>query len=245
MSREKVKAAIKTLYQPGDTVEVRAFKPGEKPFVGRFKYGRPLVDMIVFADEEMECDVYLCLNPTKLPPTDQWLTGIEATKEPEVVTRRWFLLDGDPLRDFIRDADGNPILYPVMRKNEPVLNADGTQKMETKRHKVATDAEWQAAHDAMTAARQWLIGRGWKPEDVVIASSGNGVHLLVRCNLPNDDTAKKLITAVQRAVSTQFSTDAVEIECFPDGDRLVRAYGTVNKKGKQSTGRTYRESGLL
>lgn len=243
MSRERIVAAVKAIYQKGDVIEIRTF--GSDKFIGRFPYGMKLINAIVTADEELGFDVYICLNPTTLESTFKLGSDV-GTKKEDVIYRRWFLLDGDPIRDFIRDESGEPIKYPVIDKKTGLqVIKDGVPLTTTKRHKIATDAEWQAAFEAMTKARAWLLSRGWAENEVIIASSGNGVHLLVRCDLPNTPEAEHLIKATQRAVAGLFSSDQVEIECFSDADRIVRAYGTRNMKGTETAERKHRWSGLL
>ena len=50
---------------------------------------------------------------------------------------------------------------------------------------------------------------------------------------------------MQRIVADKFSTPDVECECFPDANRLVRAYGTVNMKGTETETLKYRKSEIL
>ena len=96
-------------------------------------------------------------------------------------------------------------------------------------NKIATDYQWNDAYNTAVRAMDWLQSYGYK--GIILASSGNGCHLLVPCELPNDPASKELVRKVQRAVSEKFSTATVECECFPDANRLVRAYGSTNKKG--------------
>jgi hypothetical protein len=108
-------------------------------------------------------------------------------------------------------------------------------------NKIACEEEYQAALIQAVAAKVWLESVGF--DQVVLASSGNGAHLLVRCELPNDKASKQLINTTQRVIACKYSTPKVECECFCDGNRLVRAYGTVNKKGLETAERKYRRSG--
>jgi hypothetical protein len=110
-------------------------------------------------------------------------------------------------------------------------------------HKIATDAQFQSSLEAARAAKAWLEGYGLRA--IVMASSGNGVHLDIPCDLPNDKASKELVRKVQRIVSNRFSNDQVEVECFPDANRLVRAYGTTNKKGTETVALKHRLSGIL
>jgi len=108
---------------------------------------------------------------------------------------------------------------------------------------IATDDEIARTMDTMRAAKGWLIEQGF--EQVVLANSGNGVHLLTRCDLPNDRDSKQLIRCVQNAVAKRFSDVYTKIECFPDANRIVRAYGTLNRKGTERPGLSWRRSGIV
>lgn len=109
--------------------------------------------------------------------------------------------------------------------------------------KIATHQQWLASFDAACKAKTWLESFGFK--GIVLASSGNGCHLLVPCELPNDAEGKEVVRKVQRIVSTKFSTADVECECFPDANRLVRAYGTLNMKGTETVALKHRQSEIL
>jgi hypothetical protein len=110
--------------------------------------------------------------------------------------------------------------------------------------KIATQEQFDAAREVISKAKAWLESRGWS--DIVAASSGNGCHLVVPCDLPNDQESERLVRTVQHAVSKKFSDESVVIECFPDADRLVRAYGTLNRKGAEdpANGLFHRRSGI-
>ena len=110
-------------------------------------------------------------------------------------------------------------------------------------NKIATDYQWNDAHNTAVRAMDWLQSYGYK--GIILASSGNGCHLLVPCELPNDPASKELVRKVQRAVSEKFSTATVECECFPDANRLVRAYGSINKKGDATDKTPHRLSGII
>ena len=111
--------------------------------------------------------------------------------------------------------------------------------------KIATQEEFDAARLAVSKAKAWLESRGWS--GIVAASSGNGCHLIVPCELPNDQESERLVKVTQRAVSQKFSNERVSIECFCDADRITRAYGTLNRKGKENSaqGLLHRRSGVI
>jgi hypothetical protein len=110
--------------------------------------------------------------------------------------------------------------------------------------KLASDSEYAKTLAIAIAARSWLLEEGWTDE-VIMATSGNGVHLLVPVDMPNDDQSKNAIRTAQRTIADKFNSPEVEVECFPDAGRLVRAYGTLNKKGPQTETLKWRKSGIL
>lgn len=109
--------------------------------------------------------------------------------------------------------------------------------------KIATHEQWLTSFDAACKAKTWLESFGFK--GIVLASSGNGCHLLVPCELSNDAEGKEIVRKVQRIVANKFSTADVECECFPDANRLVRAYGTLNMKGTETVALKHRQSEIL
>jgi len=201
----------KTLYLPGDHIELRGWTKKHDAYVGIYTFDDLPRAMQAFdeIDGEDALDLYLCLNPTILEPRP-FRAGAKGTWEQEVNFRRWFLLDGD------------------------TVTAD--------KH-IATDDEIARTVDAMRMAQGWLIEQGF--DKVVLANSGNGVHLLAWCDLPNEKESKHLIRCVQNAVAKRFSDDHTKIECFPDANRIVRAYGTLNRKGTERPGLSWRRSGIV
>jgi hypothetical protein len=224
-NREAIKAGLKALYRSGDVVEIRAFDRagGQRPtLTGRYKYGAGLLDTLVQLDDA-EYDLYYVLNPT--PLLESPMSVGEGTKEADVLTRRYIFMDGDSVRHTV-------IGEKLNKKTGELIPVRST---------IATDAECQAAIDVMTKVRIELTERGWN--GIVQGCSGNGCHLLLPVDLPNliggkggkvDEEIKTLITTLQRILSVTYSTADIKIECFPDASRLTRAYGSLNRKAKES-----------
>lgn len=126
----------------------------------------------------------------------------------------------------------------VPRRRHFLLDFDPVRE-----HKIATEEQYLRAWSVATLAQLTLTEEGWN--DIIAASSGNGVHLLVPVDLPNDEPTKLIVRRVQRGIADRFYHSGVEIECFPDAARLVRAYGTVNHKGEETEILKYRKSGIL
>jgi hypothetical protein len=111
-------------------------------------------------------------------------------------------------------------------------------------YKIATDEEFAAAKLQAELARAVIQAHmgGTAP---IMASSGNGVHLLVPIDMPNDPKHKELIKGYQKFIAKQFSTNKVVCECFCDAARITRAYSTYNRKAPETATHKHRRSGLL
>ena len=107
----------------------------------------------------------------------------------------------------------------------------------------ASKAEKRAAAVVAMEVYEHLRGRGWpKP---VAASSGNGVHLLWRIDLPANDG--DLVQRCLQALAKRFDNpEVVDIDqkVF-DAPRICRLYGTVNCKGQNTEERPHRGSKIV
>ena len=71
----------------------------------------------------------------------------------------------------------------------------------------------------------------------VVATSGNGYHLLYRVDEPNNPSVDKLFKSVLNSLAQEFSTDAVGIDtAVHDAARVTKAYGTTGTQGTEHTG---------
>jgi hypothetical protein len=109
----------------------------------------------------------------------------------------------------------------------------------------STDGEKQAALGKAREAQDWLNTRGIKS---ILADSGNGAHLLVRVDLPNDSESRSLVERFLKALSFKFSDLKVKIdEGTFNAARLTKAYGVHARKGQnvERKGRIHRPSAIL
>jgi hypothetical protein len=111
----------------------------------------------------------------------------------------------------------------------------------------ATDEEKAAAYDVALRVQghlacldfEWMISS-------VLADSGNGYHLLVPIDLEANAASKDLIRHVLVALNAQFGTDAVTIDrTVYNPARILKAYGTISRKGENTPERPYRLTGLI
>lgn len=91
-----------------------------------------------------------------------------------------------------------------------------------------------------------VLSLAWGFPDPIIASSGNGAHLLYAIDLPNDDATRDAIQAFIKAVKEAFQTKAVDIDTSVfNASRIWRLYGTVARKGDSTLERPHRLSKIL
>lgn len=107
----------------------------------------------------------------------------------------------------------------------------------------ATGGEKRASFWLMDAVYEWLLDHGF-PEPIM-ASSGNGFHLLYAIDLPNDESTNELIQAFLVTLSRRFGTAEVTIDTgVHNASRITKLYGTVARKGQHRPDRPHRLSKL-
>ncbi len=85
---------------------------------------------------------------------------------------------------------------------------------------------------------------GWPAP--VMADSGNGLHLLYRVDLPNDDEARDLLQRVLLGLADKYSTEGADVDKTPfNAARITKAYGVMSKKGDPVPKRPHRRSKIM
>ena len=128
----------------------------------------------------------------------------------------------------------------VTRRQWLLLDLDPVRPKDTS----ATDAQLEAAKASARAIYGALQARGWpKP---VVAESGNGLHMLYRIDLPNDDPSRDLIKHCLEALAARFDDAAVKVDrSVFNAARIVKLYGTVANKGDSTPAAPWRLSRLV
>jgi hypothetical protein len=107
----------------------------------------------------------------------------------------------------------------------------------------STDEE-KAAWAKVQEVKAELAARGITA--IVLADSGNGYHLLIRVDLPNDGESTKLVENVLKALDLLFSDERVKIDTGVfNASRITKLYGTTPRKGDGTADRPHRPSMLL
>lgn len=109
----------------------------------------------------------------------------------------------------------------------------------------SSDTELTAARDVAREVYHWLTESLGFPAGIR-ALSGNGLHLLFRIDLPNDDASAKLIQRCLQALNERLGTDAAKVDTSNwNASRIFKLYGTVARKGGELPDRPHRQSRLL
>lgn len=105
--------------------------------------------------------------------------------------------------------------------------------------------ELQVARDTAKGLVAWLEDElGFPPG--IRGLSGNGVHLLYRVDLPNDDAARDLVKGCLAGLAARFDSPATKIDTtVHNASRIWKLYGTVARKGDHTAERPHRRSQLL
>lgn len=110
----------------------------------------------------------------------------------------------------------------------------------------STKDELKAAENVANVLLTKLSDLGFSDDSLVIGRSGNGYHILVRIDLPNDKESAALLKKCLGALQLIAGTDRVDIDqkVFNAG-RILKCYGTMACKGADTEERPWRMARLL
>jgi hypothetical protein len=119
----------------------------------------------------------------------------------------------------------------IARRRRVLIDLDRTEEL--KKLGPATIAEKEKIYIRSKAVLAFLTENGIGAAPYIVqADSGNGYHLLLSVDLPNDDASTSLVKRFLEALALKFDGDGVEIDTKVfDAKRITRAYGSLNRKG--------------
>jgi hypothetical protein len=89
-----------------------------------------------------------------------------------------------------------------------------------------------------------LKNTGWP--DPIVASSGNGCHLLYKIDLPNDKESRNLVQKILKALDFQYSSGDAKVDISNyNSARISKLIGTVTTKGDDTKDRPHRRSKIM
>lgn len=162
--------------------------------------------------------VYITLNPVK----------------PELLERNKNKIVNFANRNVLTSDDD------ILRRAMILIDVDPKRKADM----ASSDDEKKASHDVAIQIKEYLSNQGF-PEPF-IADSGNGFHLLYKCDLPNTQEVTDAVHGFLKYLHSNFSTEIAHVDTkVSNASRIVKLYGTMSTKGDNSTERPHRRSELL
>ena len=105
----------------------------------------------------------------------------------------------------------------------------------------STNEELAKASELSWKVYEYLKGLGF--EEPVRAMSGNGIHLLYRIDIPNDESSKALVEKCLKVIASVFDTEAVNVDTTTyNPSRVCKLHGTLAQKGTSTKERPHRMS---
>jgi len=108
----------------------------------------------------------------------------------------------------------------------------------------ATAEQHELALERGLACEAFLLAQGW-PRPIAV-DSGNGIHLYVRIDQPNDDAAKDLVQRVLQTLAARFDDPRVKVDVATyNAARVMKIPGTLACKGDNIPAQPHRLASLL
>ena len=213
----EIRDALSTFIAPGQVVEIRVPKKRSKGAVaGYFNNLQKAAEAAAYWSGK-EGGVYLVLNPFNPALFNRACNRME---------------DGIATT---QDAD------ITRRRYIPVdVDCNGPAGISS------TEEEHQAALNKVQEISKYLRSVGFPPDSLILADSGNGGHLPIAVDFPNDGPAKILVENFLKALDFRFSDDKTHVDTgMANAARIWKLYGTLAAKGDSTPDRPHRYSRLL
>jgi P4 family phage/plasmid primase-like protien len=215
---DEITRAVDLLFERNTVVELRILNAEGGGMVSGNFDGEHRPNMVEAATEwsGKAPAVYFTLNPV----------------DPTLLARSW-----NRVKKYVKHmaADSD-----ILRRVWLLLDFDPERKSDVS----STDAEHEAAIARARDVRDFLRSLGWP--DPILASSGNGAHLLYRIDLPNDQESTTLVKGILESLATRFSDSVVKIDrSVFNPSRVCKLYGTLAAKGDHTPERPHRIARIL
>ncbi|MGN9135196.1 hypothetical protein ACTNDG_07140 [Clostridium sp. HCP1S3_B4] len=166
----------------------------------------------------------------------------------------------------IRKYDGKANVYiglnPVFREanNQLVRVSNAIKDMDIERRQFilidldpvreantpASDEQVKAALSKASLIIEELIGDSYQFREPIIAMSGNGVHILFRVDMKNNEESKNIVKAFLKTLAKKYNDNLINVDITVfNAARITKLYGTISVKGKDSEEYPYRRSHII
>jgi len=218
-NRSDILRTFQIFHNPGDIRELRILNAGKfRTISGYFDDAGAMTDAVVGVADEPFPAYYFTLNPVRRDLFAR--SANKYTKYAKETTA-----DADIIERRWLPIDLDPIRPAGISSNEE---------------------EHAAAIQKAKDIKEWLISRGWPAGAFILADSGNGGHLVVKIDLPNDETSRDLVKRCLDALDATFSDDIVKVDTTSyNAARIWKIYGTAARKGSDIEDRPHRIAKIL
>lgn len=156
------------------------------------------------------------------------------------------------INPLIEQSTSQPLNQPVRRASQASKDKDVLRRQwlpididpERPSNTSSTDVEKKRAYELALTISKYL--EEVNISTAVFADSGNGYHLLVPIDLPNDDASKTLVRNVLNHLHEKYSTAEVKVDTsVHNASRILKLYGTFVRKGENTQERPHRRSHVI
>src|SRR5262249_17201307 len=214
----EIQRTLKLLYNPGDIAELRVLHTsGSGTVSGYFNDMEKLANAAIQWSGQAP-GVYVTINPA----------SPDLLARSNNQTKRW-------VKQTTSDRE-------VTKRRWFVLDLDPVRLSGIS----STDFEHEQALLRATDCTKFLRQRAFPENSIIIADSGNGAHVLVRIDLPNDEESTQLVRRCIEAAAFLFGDDQVSVDLTVyNPARIWKLYGTMACKGDSTKERPHRLAKLL
>ena len=128
----------------------------------------------------------------------------------------------------------------IVRRKFLMIDCDAIRKSSTN----SSDSEYNAALQKARVIFRFLREQGF--DDPIVCSSGNGAHLQIPVDLPNDEETTEIVKRFYKFLGGKFTDNQVDIDQkVYNLARLCKTYSTTAKKGANLPERPWRKAEIL
>ena len=217
--RSDILRTFQLFHRPGDITELRILNAGKfRTISGYFDNAGAMVDAVVGLADDPFPAYYFTINPVR----------------PDLFARS--------ANKYTRYAKETTADADIIKRRWLPIDLDPMRPSGISSNEEEHDAAIQKVRDI----RDRLVSMGWPVRAFILADSGNGGHLAVKIDLPNDTAARDLVKACLEALDAVFSDDRVKVDTTTyNAARIWKIYGTMARKGSDVPDRPHRLSKIL
>jgi len=128
----------------------------------------------------------------------------------------------------------------IARRHWLLIDVDPVRPADTSATTTEREAAWRVAHDVRSTLEAYGFG------GLVVCDSGNGWHVMVPVDLPNDEASRDAHKELLRQLQKRFGTDGAHVDVHTfNAARIWKLPGTMARKGEASAERKHRTARVV